>query len=448
MKRKAIVVSLITAMFLVGCGGSQNDQKTDSSSSGQSAASETSSSEDAVILSAADAKLEGVTLKDTDQEQAIRYDDTDHCIIGIGEFSTASYTVPDEISEADYDIYLNVSRGSSAFVSGSTPVTVTVNSGKTIVPSIPVTPCTMEQMGMDGDPTYQEDMGLFRIEQDVKLASGDTITIGGVAGSEYYYNDTYMSSLPALGDICLYPAGTEVEEGYSDNLFTQKEETPDSSDPLSGLNIAWLGSSVTYGQNSGGYSMADEIAKNHKATESFKYAISGTTLADYAGANKLPTDGDGSHGSYVARLKMLDPDMDYDLFIVQLSTNDATNGVPMGSISSDKNIDTLDTSTVLGAMEYIIAYVQQTWDCPVMYYTGTKYDSEQYGTMVADLLKLQEKWEIGVIDLWDDADMNAVSAEDYSKYMAEDGIHPTRDGYVEWWTPKFEQAITDYLTQE
>lgn len=448
MKKRLLTAGLAATLLLTGCATGQNTDSGISLSDNQTTQNISSnSSTPSVVLDASDAVLSGVTLKDTSQERKIEYDDADHCIIGIGEFSTAVYTVPDSADQASYDVYLNVSRASSAFVAGSTPVYVTIN-GETSVPSIPVTPCEIDQMGMNGQPTYQDDMGLFQIEQDITLAPGDTITLGGVAGSEFYYNGSFSSSLPALGDICLYPSGSEVTEGYTDNPFIQKQESSDPSDPLSGLNIAWLGSSVTYGQGADGYSMADEISETHKDTHCFKYAVSGTTLADYAGSNKLPTDQDGSHGSYVERLKQLDRNADYDLFIVQLSTNDATGGIPMGHISDSKDINAMDTSTVIGSMEYIIGYIQQTWHCPVMYYTGTKYDSEQYEEMVNQLLKLKDKWEIGVIDLWNDSDMNAVSPEDYQTYMKEDGIHPLRKGYTEWWTPKFEAAITDYLNEQ
>ncbi len=103
-------------------------------------------------------------------------------------------------------------------------------------------------------------------------------------------------------------------------------------------------------------------------------------------------------------------------------------------------------TTVAGAIEYIIRYARQTWDCPVVVYTGTKYDSETYGDMVNLLLEIQQKWDIGVLDLWNDADMNAVSAEDYALYMA-NGIHPTRAGYLLWWTPKFEAYLEGCLSK-
>ncbi|GAA6377549.1 hypothetical protein I230019B6_29100 [Firmicutes bacterium i23-0019-B6] len=435
MKKKnfAIMLSICAALSLAACTGANTEKENKADTPKK------------VVLEAKDAELNGVTLKDTENEKAISYDEQDDCIIGIGEFSTASYTVPEETVEGEYDIYLNVSKGSTAFVAGSTPVMVKINDGENDVPSIPVVPCSMEQMGMRGNPTYQQDMGVFKIETDVTLKANDEITISGVAGNEFIYDGNPGSSMPAIGDVVLYPTGESVKQGYEDNKFEEKKEEKDTSDSLSGLDIAWLGSSVTYGQAAQGYSMADEIAANHSATTSYKYTISGTTLADCKTASSLPTDGNGSHGSYVERLKQLDTSRKYDLFIVQLSTNDATAGIPMGEISKSKELSDQDTATVIGAMEYIIAYVEENWDCPVMFYTGTKYDSEQYAQMVDDLLKLQEKWGIGVIDLWNDAEMNAVTPEQYTKYMKEDGVHPLRDGYVEWWTPKFEEAITSYI---
>lgn len=451
MKRKYLVMMLAVCMTLstgvYAAESAENETEETAEMTEETAGTEAAETEtEAVVLDAGEAALDGVTLKDTENEQEISYNEEDHCILGLGEFSTVTYTVPENVS-GEYDIYLNLSRASNAFVTGSTPVTVTINDGKTEVPCVPIVKCSMEQMGMEGEPTYQTDMGLFRIQENTALNSGDTIVIGGVPGNEFFYNEMYSTSMPAVGDLELYPAGTEVEQGYAGSTFVDTEEEADETDPLSGLEIAWLGSSVTYGQAAEGYSMADEIAANHPATVSYKYAISGTTLADCKSSSAVPTDGEGSHGSYVGRLKQLDTEKDYDLFIVQLSTNDATAGIPMGAISGTTELADQDASTVIGAMEYIIAYVQENWGCPVMFYTGTQYDSEQYGQMVETLLELKDKWGIGVIDLWNDEDMNAVTDEQYAAYMQEDGIHPLREGYVEWWTPKFEEAITAYLAE-
>lgn len=198
--------------------------------------------------------------------------------------------------------------------------------------------------------------------------------------------------------------------------------------PLQGKKIIFLGSSVTFGSNSNEVSFVEYLAARD-GIEYVKEAVSGTTLVD---------NGDSS---YIARMKANIPDQQADLFICQLSTNDATTGQPMGEISDSKNIDDFDTSTVAGAMEYIIAYAGEHYGCPVMFYTGTKYDSKQYAEMVELTKKLQEKWGIGIIDMWDDLDADI---PEYYYYMA-NGIHPNRAGYLDWWTPFFEQEIEKYL---
>lgn len=198
---------------------------------------------------------------------------------------------------------------------------------------------------------------------------------------------------------------------------------------LNGKHIIYLGSSVTYGSASNQLTFADYIGKRDKTTF-VKEAVSGTTLVD------------NGETSYVQRMvNRIDPNQHADLFVCQLSTNDASTKNPLGEISDSKNLQDFDTSTVIGAIEYIITYAQQTWNCPVMFYTGTKYDSEQYGKMVEVLKQLQQKYEFGIINMWDE--LNADIPE-YDSYMS-DGIHPNRKGYLEWWTPFMEEKMIEYL---
>ena len=113
-------------------------------------------------------------------------------------------------------------------------------------------------------------------------------------------------------------------------------------------------------------------------------------------------------------------------------------------MSDSFDIEDFDRGTVIGALETIIAYAKESWNCPVIIYTGTRFDSEPYEAMVDALPALQEKWGVGVLDLWNDEEMNAVSDEDYHLYMHDD-VHPTRAGYLRWWVPKFESYLYDYL---
>ena len=164
---------------------------------------------------------------------------------------------------------------------------------------------------------------------------------------------------------------------------------------LQNKTVLFLGSSVTYGSAAGGISFADIMAEAC-GINCIKEAVSGTTLADIDDC------------SYVARLKKIDK-IAVDLFICQLSTNDA---------SASRNIDLCKTEQ---AIRFILEYVKNTFGCPIIFYTGTYFENEKYGKMV---------------DLFNDEKMRAVKKEDYQRYM-KDPVHPTITGYIEWWTPKF-----------
>lgn len=199
--------------------------------------------------------------------------------------------------------------------------------------------------------------------------------------------------------------------------------------PLEGYNILYLGSSVTNGAASLQTSFPEYIAKRNNTTF-IKEAVNGTTLVD--GGN-----------SYISRLKKLDTSVKYDLFICQLSTNDASWNKRLGTVSSADTTE-YDTSTVCGAIEYIINYVEQTWDCPVVFYTNAYYESKTYAAMVNALKEIGQKYDIGIIDLYFDKDFNDITDEQRKLYMA-DKVHPTRAGYLEWWTPKMEEYLYGFV---
>lgn len=203
--------------------------------------------------------------------------------------------------------------------------------------------------------------------------------------------------------------------------------------PLKGNVYYWLGSSVTYGASSGAESIPEYIAKKYDCT-SIKEAVSGTTLADVKDA------------SYVARLNAYIAGTDraekLDGFICQLSTNDSSLENALGIVTDASVIspDAFDVKTTCGAIEYIIATVRETWNCPIFFFTSPRFESETYDKMVECLDKIAEKWDITVIDLNRDTAFNSISAEERDLYMA-DAIHPTRAGYREWWLPEFEAAL-------
>ena len=228
--------------------------------------------------------------------------------------------------------------------------------------------------------------------------------------------------------LCVW--SVRVYGGGNAKEYALENVQPLENSVLKGKKLAFLGSSVTLGASSLHTSFADYIAVRAGA-EYVKEAVSGTTLAG------------GSANSYIARMKKMDKNARFDLFVVQLSTNDATKKTDLGKVSGRGKEH--DTKTVCGAIEYIIEYAEKTWNCPVVFYTNAYFESEEYAAMVQALKQIQEQYGIGVIDLYTDKEFNDISEEERDLYMA-DKIHPTQAGYLKWWTPKMEEYLNAFMT--
>ena len=230
----------------------------------------------------------------------------------------------------------------------------------------------------------------------------------------------------------LHDFKTSALEGNGEK-YSLDNAAPNADSPIEGKTVLFLGSSVTYGSASSGVSFADYIGKRDGCTV-IKSAVSGTTLVE-SGIN-----------SYVSRLKKLDTEK-VDLFVCQLSTNDASQKKELGKIIESKNLNDFDTKTIAGAIEYIICYSKEKWNCPVIFYTNPRYDSDLYGEMVGILKEAEAKWGISVIDMWNDAGLNAALNKNTALYMA-DKIHPTKAGYLEIWTPFMEKTVFEVMKEE
>lgn len=307
-----------------------------------------------------------------------------------------------------------------------------------------------------GEPSAGEGQAVWRLEiatppERLDYEEGEAFDPAGVVINATLRDGSVVENVPYEGIIVDAPltrttlfakfvyGGKTVDQKINVTIIGNREEysvaateeLPES--PLEGKTIFWLGSSVTYGASSGGESMADFIARKHGAV-CIKEAVSGTTLADLNGE------------SYVARLDAYlaseERAEQVDAFVCQLSTNDKGNPGGFGEVTREDVRDpaAFDRATTFGAMEYIIATVRETWDCPIWFYTNPPMGDENYGTMVEALERIADKWDIGIIDLYRDTDFNDLTEEEYALYMS-DSIHPSKAGYREWWLPKFEEAL-------
>lgn len=258
-------------------------------------------------------------------------------------------------------------------------------------------------------------------------------------------------------------AGSNVNP--NDARFAPENVTPHEESPLEGMTFYFLGSSVTYGSASEQDSMADYIAALNNCTVK-KEAVSGTTIFDDGG------NGDSGVRSYTRRMvnsTVFDKNENIDAFICQISTNDCTSGRldKWGEITADDvfDMESFDRGTTLGGIEYIIAYVIETWGCPVYFYSGAYFGDvgvedvrnnanpkgSDYGRLVEKVNEVAEKWNaayenmVGVIDMYNDADFNAAVSDEYYEWATSDAIHPRRAGYLQWWTPYFENFLIVHL---
>lgn len=338
MKRKAVIMAMIMCMMGTTVGGAGTVLA-------QAEAADTTNAveEGQVLLPAADATFtEGEGVGPDNEKEPTSYDEETGMIRAAAQGTEIVYTVP-EGTEGTFDLYLTVSKVLAAF--SSQPFTFTINDGETF--SVPVD----LQVPADSPASYKDDgeydegsltdSGRFLIKQNLELKAGDTIKVTCAFGCKA---PTLKGMVfPYVGDVLLAPAGSEVATGYDNTVKTIPEADP--SDPLAGLDIIWLGSSVTYGAQAGGhYSMVDAIQDNHPGTVCEKYAISATTLVNE------------KEDSYVSRMKLISKDETPDLFVVQLSTNDATTGKPMGEVTDSTDPADFDDTTIAGAIETIISF--------------------------------------------------------------------------------------------
>lgn len=389
--------------------------------------------EGAVVIPASEAAFtEGKGVSFANKKTATAYDAEHGMIVNIAKDGEITFTVPEGVDGA-FDVYLTVSKVMAQFTSQYFAFSVNGEEAWSVPLDCQVSADALGKDDRDGaeynSGTIYDD-GRFLIAENLALKAGDTFTLIAAYGAKAA--SLKGATFPGVIALTLAPAGAEVAVGY-DYVVPQKQEV-DPADPLSGKTILWIGSSVTYGAHAGGhYSMVDAIQDLHPALTCEKYAISATTLVNTG------------EDSYVGRLKRIPTGKTPDLIVVQLSTNDATTNKPFGEIAEGTALSDFDDTTIAGAIETIIAYARDTFNCPVCFYTGSYCEKEHYAEMVQLLLDIQKKWDIGVIDMFNNPEMTALyGTELYDSYMF-DEVHPTRAGYVEWWTPVIDAALTEYL---
>lgn len=347
---------------------------------------------------------------------------------GNGDTVTLLTDVAEAVIPADANIVLNLAGNHVSNITVKDGATVTVTggfidgtiTGNATVSNVAVAGEAPASAVADGyTVTEKTDAGYAYVIPEggsvVELFDGDALIAARVFGKDGKAVTTIGSTAKDGFILVGWSELKGVEPTIADSAVTAAPAVLYGSWTRQPLYY-FLGSSVTYGSATGGRSFVEEIAALYPIAYD-KQAISGTTLVDN-GAN-----------SYVQRLvSRFDPTVAPDRLIVQLSTNDASQNQPLGTVSDSKSSADFDKTTVIGAMEFIIAYAKETWDCPVAFYTNPYYNNATYEKMIDALYELQEKWDIMIFDFYYYVDMEELPAATLSSYMA-DSIHPNATGY-------------------
>lgn len=290
--------------------------------------------------------------------------------------------------------------------------------------------------------------------------------LSGCGGTPETPTKTPPKTPPAIEYTIDETLPTSGKDANHTDFYADKVVQVEDS-PLAGKTIYWLGSSVTYGANSGGQSMAEFLAAKTGAICK-KDAVSGTTIFDDGATENT---GIKSYTRRLTNSTIFDKNEKVDAFICQISTNDAISnrlsnrGKVTDITFEDKSYFNLKTT--LGGVEYIIAYVTETWGCPVYFYSGSYFGDKNsggtrtngdpsgtnYAKLIEDVKEVVAKWqelgyEVDVIDLFNDVDFNEQVSDSYYKWATNDPIHPKRAGYLNWWMPYFEQYLIVKLDPE
>ena len=291
--------------------------------------------------------------------------------------------------------------------------------------------------------------GKYKAIKTFKKTKGSFVDKGLKASTKYYYKVKAYKKVSGKKLYGKYSAVKYAKTKAKPNGNAAKykpENIALQQSDLYGRTGYFLGSSVTKGKGSANGNVSFvEMLKYKYGMEVKKSAVNGTTLVD------------SGSSSYIARLKSdFSKSNAPDYFICQLSTNDAAKGMALGTLTDGQfDMGKFDTGTVTGAIEYITAYAQKNWSCPVIFYIPTKpKDTWKYEAvylkMIKRLKKIQTKWndqygdQIQIIDLWNHPDAQYKSTDDRLLCMY-DTIHPTMAGYLLKYVPVIGDFLLKYI---
>lgn len=292
----------------------------------------------------------------------------------------------------------------------------------------------------------------------------DFITNGNV-GAVYKEDGTFFQGIYATGDTFILPytasGYSEVKyalincKAFGSKMMIFKEPYEYSIHLPYGANIKNIipnksnlndktvlieGDSIMYGYGSNGEGIG-EILRDRYGFRLYKNAISGSTLAYVEGTENI-------RNRIVNGVKK-----PYDYIILDGGYNDYGKSLPLGSLMSESYpyASAPDATTVIGAMELIFQHIKKNYPKTKIYFvTPHKVNrvwvqSNSLNLTFKDyldaLISVCNLYSVPVIDLWNESGLVTYFSEMKVFTKDNDGLHPTKEGYEEFYLPVFQKSL-------
>jgi len=241
-------------------------------------------------------------------------------------------------------------------------------------------------------------------------------------------------------DYLPYDGIVRIEEGVHMNETMKEDVKGDikTSNPLFGKTIAFEGDSICEGEGyAGGYGKI--IADRNNMTY-YNTAVGGAVIPFnvYTSTNVL-------RHSIAEGVANMNPSADYLIF--EGGVNDASLSLPIGADVGGYPVkgegDILDTSTVLGALEYACRELVTTFAGKKVGYIFVHKiygNSHVWNTSWRDeFKKIFNKWGIPYLDLQNEVPpLNMIASLKTAYTKDGDGWHPNEEGYKKFYCDKIE----------
>jgi lysophospholipase L1-like esterase len=265
------------------------------------------------------------------------------------------------------------------------------------------------------EDTFSEKLSADMLKMFKSLSGQDFVTMRGVGGSSFALTINFKSL-----DIT-----TSAIWSHDDEIAAVH--------PLYGKKIAYLGSSITRGNQTNGKSFVEVIAGMVGNTY-LKEAQDGTALAD-------------RDNSYVRRLENFDLAVSKpDILVVQFSTNDFAQGATLGTLAAGKDINAIDKTTTVGAIEYIAARTAElSPDTKILFCANPiEMGWGARDAFAAGLLVLKDeiapKWGFTVLDMFTEGLTRTLTNPTLN---GSDQIHVSAHGYRYYFAPRMINAMVE-----